>query len=245
LSPFDIAAQYGEQPYDIKFIDNISMYYSIPYFQSQKGILGHILGGWTIAPIFTAQSGSPTGVSYSEGNCTGCEAFGEVSSPGVSGIGPDTAESAVGLSPYTGNVSTKYNEFFTGTNGNNLIFGPNSVATKTVSATNPGYGLNVFQNPAAVYSEFRPCVLGYDTSCGGASNLRGLPTWNLDANVVKDIGLYRERVSAKVFISITNALNHFQASGPGLTLTSPTTFGQITGQANTPRNMEFGIRLGW
>ena len=34
-------------------------------------------------------------------------------------------------------------------------------------------------------------------------------------------------------------------SGPSLTLTSPTSFGQITSQGNTPRQMEFGIRLGW
>ncbi len=239
LTPYDIGANYGPQSFDIKFIYNFQAYYTPPVFKGQKGVLGHILGGWTIAPLFTAQSGGGTSVSYTEGNCTGCEAFGEVTTPGTSTVSA-TSEHAVGLSPYTGDISTKYNEFFTGTNGNNLIEGPAAVSTKT-----PAYGLNAFQNPAQVYSEFRPCVLGYDTSCGGASNLRGLPTWNLDANIVKDIGLYKERVSAKFFISITNALNHFQSSGPGLTLTSPTTFGQITGQANTPRNMEFGIRLGW
>jgi hypothetical protein len=247
LSPFDIGAQYGEQPYDYKFLENVSMFYSIPYFKGQKGVLGHILGGWTIAPIFTAQSGAPQGVSYSEGSCTGCEAFGEVSSPGVSGIGPDTAESAVGLLPYSGNISAKYNEFFTGTNGNNLIFGPAAVASKTVSATNPGYGLNAFANPAQVYSEFRPCVLGYDTSCNNSYGIRGLPTWNVDTSLTKDLGIYKERVTAKFYILATNTLNHFQPGTPSLSLTSATQFGQITGAstANTPRNMEFGIRLGW
>jgi hypothetical protein len=88
-------------------------------------------------------------------------------------------------------------------------------------------------------------VLGYDTNCGGYYNLRGLPTWDLDANVIKDIGLYKERVSAKLFFSFTNVLNHFQPGNPSLNLSSPTTFGQLGGQANTPRNMEFGIRLGW
>src|SRR5580658_9580211 len=41
------------------------------------------------------------------------------------------------------------------------LFAPAAVSAKT-----PAYGLNAFQNPAQVYSEFRPCVLGYDTSCG-------------------------------------------------------------------------------
>jgi hypothetical protein len=240
LSPYNIGAQYGVQGYDFKFLYNVSMFYSIPYFKGQKGVLGHLLGGWTISPLFTAQSGAPTGVTYSEGSCTGCQAFGEVSLPGVSGIGPDNAESAVGLSPYTGKVSTKYNEFFTGTNASNLIFGSAAVATKT-----PAYGLNAFQNPAQVFSEFRPCVLGYDSSCNNSVGIRGLPTWNVDASVTKDLGIYKERVTAKIYILSTNTLNHFQSSGPGLSLTSPTSFGQITGQANTPRNMEFGVRIGW
>ena len=86
-------------------------------------------------------------------------------------------------------------------------------------------------------------MLGYDTSCGGYYNLRGLPTWNVDMNIIKDIGIYKERVGAQLFIQITNIMNHFQPSNPSLSLTSPTTFGQITGQSNTPRNMEFGLRI--
>jgi hypothetical protein len=186
-----------------------------------------------ISPLFTAQSGSGTAVSYSEGNCTGCEAFGEAT--------PTTAlvssgENAVGFMPYTGGTSVKYNDY--GGPGSNIVFGANAVGTKL-----PSYGLNMFSNPAAVYSEFRPCVLGYDTSCGGADNLRGLPTWNLDVSIVKDVSFHDGRAGAQLFIAITNALNHFQASNPSLSLTSPTSFGQITSQANTPRNMEFGLRV--
>jgi len=142
--------------------------------------------------------------------------------------------------PYTGKVSTKYNIYPTGTQGNNLIEGVSAVGTKT-----PAYGLSAFSNPAAVWNEFRPCVLGLDTSCGGYYNLRGLPTWNVDTNLVKDIGIWKERVGAQFFVQITNVLNHFQSGGPSLVLTTPTSFGQITTQANTPRNMEFGIRIHW
>jgi hypothetical protein len=38
-------------------------------------------------------------------------------------------------------------------------------------------------------------------------------------------------------------LNHFQPSNPTLNLDSPATFGVVTGQANSPRQMEFGLRL--
>jgi hypothetical protein len=209
------------------------MYYQPPVFRGQHGVLGKALGGWVISPLFTAQSGSGAAVSYSEGNCTSCEAFGEATPPAALN---STSENAVGFMPYTGTTSVKYNQY--GGAGSNIIFGANGVGTKV-----PSYGLNMFNNPAAVYSEFRPCVLGYDASCGGPYNLRGLATWNLDLSIVKDVSFHEGRVGAQVFIAITNALNHFQASNPSLSLTTPTSFGQIVSQANIPRNMEFGIRV--
>jgi hypothetical protein len=240
LSIYNPGAQYGVQGYDYKFIYNLSMYYSVPYFKAQKGVLGHLLGGWTIAPLFTAQSGAPNAVSYSEGSCTGCEAFGEVTTPGTSAVSGGVGEAAVGASPYTGNIAVRYNESFSGTNASNIVEGAGSVSTKTSSPY-----LQAFQNPAQVWSEFRPCVLGYDTSCAGGFGIRGLPTWNVDTSVTKDIGVYKERVSARLYVLCTNTLNHVQMSNPTLTLTTPTTFGQITTQSNTPRQMEFGVRFGW
>jgi len=211
----------------------------VPFFKGQHGVIGHVLGGWTVSPLFTAQSGGTTSVSYSEGSCTGCEAFGEVTTPGTSAVS-STAEAAVGLGPYTGGSSAHYG--VTGGTGNNLVFGTNAVGTKL--SNNVLYGMNMFVNPAQVYSEFRPCVLGLDTSCGGgAGNLRGLPTWNMDAQVVKDLGLYKEKVGAQFFFTFTNILNHFQPGGASLSLTSPTSFGQITSQSNSPRSMEFGLRI--
>jgi aspartate/tyrosine/aromatic aminotransferase len=61
--------------------------------------------------------------------------------------------------------------------------------------------------------------------------------------VVKNLGLYKERVGAQFFFTFTNVLNHFQPSGGATTLTSPSSFGQITSQANSPRSMEFGLRI--
>jgi hypothetical protein len=237
--PFNIGANYGPQYYDYKFLYNLNMYYEVPVYKTQQGVLGHILGGWTISPLFTTQSGGVTAVGYSEGSCTGCEAFGEVTTPGTSAVS-SPAEDAVGTGvPYTGGNSAHYGVY--GSTGTNLVFGTNSVGTALHSGVN--YGIYQFANPAQVYSEFRPCVLGFDTSCGGYGNIRGLPTWNLDAQVVKNLGLYKERVGAQFFFTFTNVLNHFQPSGGATTLTSPSSFGQITSQANSPRSMEFGLRI--
>ena len=223
LDPWNVGASYGPQTFDLKFIYNFQMYYQAPYFRSQKGVLGHLLGGWTIAPLFTAQSGAPIAVGYSESGCSACQAFGEVTPPASVST---NAENAVGVSPFTGTTSAKYN-----------IAGSNGVGTN-----NPT-GINMFSDPAAVIGQFRPCVLGFDTSCGGPGNLRGLPTWNLDATVAKDIGIHRERVGATLIFQFTNLLNHMQPGNPSLSLTSPTSFGTITTQANSPRSMEFGLRV--
>ncbi len=104
---------YGPNSFDYKFIYNVAMTYQPPYFRAQHGIAGHILGGWTISPIFTALSGAPIGVSYSEGSCTACmPAFGEVTpSSGVT----TSAENAVGAAAYTGGSSAIYN--VSGSNG--------------------------------------------------------------------------------------------------------------------------------
>ncbi len=240
LSVYNLGANYGLQPFDYKFVYNITMYYAPTIYRGQHGILGHLLGGWTIAPLFTAQSGAPTAVSYNDNDSCDCEAFGEIGGAGSGSTFSSLAQNAVGVAPYTGNVGAYYNNY--GGTGSNLIYGSNAVGTKSNGSYGP-LGLNMFSNPAQVYSEFRPCVLGFDTSCGGYANLRGLPTWNLDTQVSKDLGIYRERVGATLFFTFTNVLNHFQPSTGSLSLNSPTTFGQITSQANTPRNMEFGLRI--
>ena len=102
-------------------------------------------------------------------------------------------------------------------------------------------------------SESHLARVNADTSCGGYGPIRNLPTWNLDASLNKNIFIAKEgRVAATLSFQFTNLLNHFQAAGPSsLALTSPTTFGRITASAisgtatlgNTPRNVEFGLRI--
>jgi Carboxypeptidase regulatory-like domain len=242
LTPFDPGANYGPQGYDYKFLYNLSISYTEPYFKAQHGVLGHILGGWTVSPLFTAAGGAPISIGYNDNAGGTYEAFGEVGTPGIS-LFSSNAQHAVGFMPYTGGTTAHYNVDPTGVNGSNIVYGNTAVGEKVNGSYGAPLGLNMFTNPGTVFSEFRPCVLGYDSSCGGGANMRGLPTWNLDANVIKDIGVYKERIGMMLFFTFTNVLNHFQPSNPSFSLTSPTTFGQITGQANTPRNMEFGLRV--
>jgi hypothetical protein len=242
LTPFNPGANYGPQGFDYKFLYNLSVSYTEPYYRGQKGIIGHLLGGWTISPLFTAASGAPISVGYSDNAGGNYEAFGSIGDAGTS-LFATNAQHAVGFEPYTGGTTAHYNVFpATGVNSNNIVYGQQAIGEKVNGSYGAPLGLSMFTNPGQVFSEFRPCVLGFDTSCGGGANMRGMPTWNLDANVIKDIGLYRERVGIQLFFTFTNVMNHFQPGNPSFSLTTPTTFGQITSQSNTPRNMEFGIR---
>jgi hypothetical protein len=220
VTPYDLGASYGVNGYDYKFVYNLAMYYQPPYFKSMSGLKGRLLGGWTIAPLFTAQSGAGISPGYAPSSIA--QAFGESNSASSSA----TTENAVGAAPYTGGTHAVYNNAGSGGIG-----------------TNNPYNVNMFSDPAAVYKQFRPCVLGIDTSCGGYYNLRGLSRWNLDATVSKDIRIVTERVGATLIFQITNVFNHVALGNPSLSLTSPTTFGRITGTANTPRQMEFGLRI--
>jgi len=105
-----------------------------------------------------------------------------------------------------------------------------------------GSGINMFEDPNAVLAMFRRLILGIDHSGGGTGVLRGFPTWNLDMSVQKEFRI-REGIGASLMFQFTNLFNHFQASNPTVSLDNIATFGVVTSQANTPRQMQFGLRI--
>jgi len=223
LDQWDFHANYGVQPFDYKYIYNLSMTWQPKPFADQRGILGHLLGGWAIAPIFTAQTGAPLRVTTSNGNSG---AFGEI----FSSSGSADCEGAVLAVPFTGGNSVHYNVTVpsgAGVNGN---------------PDRGGSGMNMFADPNAIASEFRRLLLGVDHNAGGWGIVRGFNTWNLDATASKEIRA-TERIGATLMFQFTNVLNHFQPSNPTLSIDNVASFGVITGQANTPRRMQFGLRL--
>jgi hypothetical protein len=230
VDPFNLHAAYGVQPFDIRFVYNLSLLYQTPFFKTQHGALGRVLGGWTIAPLFTAQSGVPLEVNIGSGSNTDAQSFGE-----VYGNSNTANENAVLTTKFTGGNSANYNVTVpagAGVNGN---------------AATGGSGINMFQDPVAVYSQFRRMILGLDTTGNGAGIIRGFPTWNLDATLSKDIR-FNERMGATLLFQFSNLLNHFQAANPSMNIDSPATWGVVTNQATTvggiqSRQMEFGLRL--
>lgn len=230
VDPWNLHAAYGPQPFDIRFVYNLTILYQSPYFKDQKGVLGHLLGGWVIAPLFTAQSGAPLEVNVGTGSTQNGQSFGE-----VYGNSNSAYENAVLIAPFSGGNSAHYN--VTVTSGAGLNGNP----------SRGGSGINLFANPNAIYAEFRRPILGVDTKDGGAGVIRGFPTWNLDATVSKDIRA-TERIAATFLFQFSNILNHFQPANPTMSIDSPQTWGVVTNQATSAnglqsRQMEFGLRI--
>ncbi len=148
-------------------------------------------------------------------------------------------ESAIPISPFVGGHSANFN-----VTGSAVVVGGISTSVGTSNnASNGGTAVNIFADPASVWANFRRCVLGIDTSCGGVGNLRGLNRWNVDATVAKDFK-FTERVGATFTLQLTNVLNHYQPADPSsLSLTTPGSFGRITGAVYAARQMEFGLRV--
>jgi hypothetical protein len=214
VDPYNLNTQYGPQAFDRKFVDALFLVYQPPVYRNQQGLLGHLLGGWTFSPIFTAGSGAPdfcntSGFSF-EGY-SGSQDWG-------SGDGA--------------NVFTNANCVLT------------SRAGTSASVHNVNGVANMFANPAAVFANVRPLILGLDGNSGGFGQFRGLPYWNMNLGVKKNLRVM-ERISLEASINFINVLNHNQLLDPTLNITAqnPNTFGQLSTEGTFPRTMEFGIRV--
>jgi hypothetical protein len=220
--PFNLKAMYGVQPFDRKFVYNLWVVYEPPYFKGQHGIAGRLLGGWKFAPLFTAGSGEPMQIYTTNG---GGESFGEGDS--YSGGNFYSNESAV--------LNGKLNQ------------GTSSLHYNVAAS---GNGLNIFSDPAAVFNMVRNPILGLDARNGGYGVFRGFPYWNMDLSLQKNFRI-AERFSLEFQTVFTNVLNHMQPEDPNgyftgtgnLDASNPASFGNVAGQINTPRQMEFGLRI--
>jgi hypothetical protein len=85
--PYDLGRGYGRQGFDRKIDYNAFLVYQPPFFKGQSGPMGRLLGGWTMAAVFTAGSGTPIEV--------GSTFFLEQEFGGADGIGFGNDDTAV------------------------------------------------------------------------------------------------------------------------------------------------------
>jgi hypothetical protein len=64
-TPADLERSWGLSDFDRKHSFVTSLVYELPFFKNTKGAVGGILGGWQVAGIFVAQSGTPVDIRAS------------------------------------------------------------------------------------------------------------------------------------------------------------------------------------
>src|SRR5215470_15446909 len=219
--PFNLENGYGLQNFDRKFVFNTFAMIEAPWYKTQRGAVGRLLGGWSLSPVIAIGSGQPLGCGTNQGSQSSGQGFG-------------AADSA---------------NFFT---TENCILTKGASGSSASLHNNAGPGaFNIFGDPAGVLSTLRPAILGLDNNTGGVGVFRGLPYWNIDVRLVKDIHV-TERVSLQFQYVVTNLFNHPVFSDPasgdaqtglGVDPTDPGSFGVVSSQGNNPRQMQFGLRL--
>jgi hypothetical protein len=119
----------------------------------------------------------------------------------------------------------------------------NCVNTGQVPSASVRSNGTIFANPTAVFGALRPLILGVDNRSGGYGTLRGLPYWNLNFAVKKNVRI-TERINIEGSLNVNNVLNHDQLLDPVLSITSPAaSFGALAREGTLPRAMEMGIRV--
>jgi Carboxypeptidase regulatory-like domain len=117
---------------------------------------------------------------------------------------------------------------------------------------NPSGGLpvNMFKAGVSAINDFRNPILGLDNKDGGNGNIFGLPYWNMDFSVRKNIQV-AEGISMELQGVFANVFNHNQWLDPSATgttgLFSPSLFGALPGssqgQLGGDRQIEVGLRV--
>jgi hypothetical protein len=136
LDPFDPQLNKGNADFDIRQRITVGAVWELPFLRTGKGLARKLLGGWTIAPLLTARTGSP----YSLFDCT-------------------NAQYVCPLAAFTGAVSTSANSNPTVNNSAPNEFNFFNVPVSLVDHyTNPQYffsDLPPFPSDMTTRNEFR------------------------------------------------------------------------------------------
>jgi hypothetical protein len=220
--PFNLNEMYGRQNFDHTFVYNLYIAYVPPIYKGQHGLIGHLAGGWSFAPIFTAGTGAPVE----------CNTLTSDSQSFGAGDGINYADNENCLFTTTPPNPSYHEVLHPAANGN--------AAYSTV---------NMFANPQAVANSARAPILGLDRNDGGTGFLSEPGYWNMDFQLKKVTNI-SERFSIETQFMFLNIFNHPQFGGSdpldinnSAVVVPGTGWGDISNQENNPRAMEFGIRL--
>lgn len=207
-------------PFDITNVFHFNASYDLPlgkgHLMSAGRVLDHVIGGWTVSTVAFYQSGAPFSILSQMGT------FNRAARSYY-----NTATSTL-----SGNALAQAVQFQMTGNG------PYMVAASTIDANNTGRAVAPFGDPAFSGEAFFNPVAG----TVGALQRRmftGPNAFNADASLIKNTKIFKEQ-SLEFRMDAFNVLNH-PAFATGDQNINSTTFGQVTGEVNQRRVIQFGL----
>ncbi|HUS19268.1 MAG TPA: hypothetical protein VMZ25_06435, partial [Terriglobales bacterium] len=213
---YDLRADYGPSQLDRTHIFTTNFVWEFPWMKEQRGVLGHILGGWQTSGIVNIYSGLPLTVITS-----GLDPAGQAIPAGAASARPDLIGN-----PY-------------GDKGIDFLSGPTWFNTAAFENVCPSVaGPKVVLVPTTT-NQFRCLNSRPGNSPRGV--VRGPGFNRVDLSLFKNIKV-TESVKLQFRAESFNLLNHTNPSGVGTSMQTPSTFGRITSYRD-PRELQFGLKL--
>lgn len=126
-------------------------------------------------------------------------------------------------------------------NGPGVLTGPKSALETSVHTVGTGAGasLQLFKDPAAALAAFSDNTHGL---IGNRNDLRGPHFWNVDLAILKNFKMpWKESHRLQLRAEMYNGFNHPSFNVPNTDIHSGT-FGVISSEASSPREMQFALR---
>jgi len=199
LDPFRPGIDRGNADFDVRHRLSPSFLYESPLGKNSTGWMRQLLGGWSFAPIFTANTGTP----YSIFDCTNAVEYCPRYTPASGGVGIPLTGSTDG--PPIAENTFAYLTLPAANNFDSPLLGP--AFSDFGMCTTPGQG------NAGTTSSIGGGTLTVPTSCPYPADMtrrnafRGPNHWNLDLGVYKSFAL-TERVNMQLRGEAFNIFNH-------------------------------------
>lgn len=243
----------------------------IPFFKSQKGLAGHILGGWTISADYVLASGQPFTPIQNNGEALSQSPFGNVYDAGYVNafVGTDTARpfmgsasapaTAIGAFAHDACSATSFGCSSTIATALAALPANQLVSINALNFTDPTTGVLTQSIVPVTNNQVR-----FIMNTGTAQSIFGTPFGNMPRNPLTDAKanllnttIYKniklgERVNFEMHLTMNNALNHFNFSSidpvlehAGLNFTQFFGSGFDVPATTSTSTGQFGSRIIW
>ena len=231
LNPFYAGLDRGNSDFDVRHRFVFSANWEIPWMKNATNALArHLLGGWQVAPIFTAQTGLPFSIfDYSNTMWNGLR--------------------------YTPTGAVQYSSSNLKNVGVNDFVYLTLPASQWVEGPNPNFQCNQTYDEAGELTSFTNCAdFGpYPKGMSARNAFRGPGFWNLDLGIYKNIKI-TERTKVQFRGELFNAFNHhnyyIQGSNTYADTAGPFTINAVKGSvygypsaSDERRNVQLGLKV--